>query len=293
MIRWDVNILLKIGNNLFQKIHRRKYLCNHNHEIHFMAREIDGWLPKGIKSLLDGSYTPRCLKRYYLPDEMIDQLYLSDRIFQHLLLKIIKPTLKHVFNPNCYHIVGPSGVKLATQRCRQVLQNEQPKYFIRADIKSFYKSIVHYKLVKDIKQYYDDNKLVTMLENIVTNPIDTPYGYKNPITGIALRGPLSQFFSGIYLKPLDDAFNKTDVTYLRYQDDILILCKTKRQLNRCKRRMMDVLHERCLKLSHRKTRMGKIECGFHFLGVSYPPTQTEDNTNITEPHKIVPHPRTL
>ena len=33
-----------------------------------------------------------------------------------------------------------------------------------------------------------------------------------------LRGPLSQFFSGIYLKLMDDAFNSMDVTYLRYQE---------------------------------------------------------------------------
>jgi hypothetical protein len=43
--------------------------------------------------------------------------------------------------------------------------------------------------------------------------------------------------------------------------------------------MMQVLHERHLKLSLRKTCMGKIELGFHFLGVTYPPTQTEDNTD--------------
>src|SRR3989338_8532601 len=88
------------------------------------------------------------------------------------------------------------------------------------------------------------------------------------------------FFSGIYLKPLDDAFNNMDVTYLRYQDDILILCKTKRQLNRCKRRMMNVLQERHLRLSKRKTRMGEIKSGFHFLGIEYPPTQMVDNTNV-------------
>ena len=63
------------------------------------------------------------------------------------------------------------------------------------------------------------------------------------------RRPTHQFFSGIYLKPLDDAFDNMDVTYLRYQDDILILCKTKRQLNRARRRMMEVLHERHLSLS--------------------------------------------
>ena len=56
----------------------------------------------------------------------------------------------------------------------------------------------------------------------------------NPDHEIALRGPLSQFFSGIYLKRLDDAFAKMGVTYFRYQDDILILCQTNRQHTRCR-----------------------------------------------------------
>jgi len=97
---------------------------------------------------------------------------------------------------------------------------------------------------------------------------------------------LSQFFSGLYLKPLDDTISTMNVTYLRYQDDILILCNTKRQLNRCKRKMMEVMHERHLSLSKRKTCIGKIdESGFHFLGILYPPTRTEDNTN-TKPVKL-------
>jgi len=59
----------------------------------------------------------------------------------HILLKQLKPTFPHVINPNCLHVYGPSGVKLATQRIRQVLEEEKPEYIIRADIKSFYKSI--------------------------------------------------------------------------------------------------------------------------------------------------------
>lgn len=246
-----------------------------------MARELDTWLPAGINTMIDGSYTPRYLKRHYFPDEMIDQLHLSDRVLQHILLKVLKPTFAYVMNPNCYHLQGPSGVKIATKHILEVLQREKPQYFIRADIKSFYKSISHNKLIQDIKQYYDDPKVQAMLEQIIINPIETPRGYKNPDHDIALRGPLSQFFSGIYLKPLDDAFNDMDVTYLRYQDDILILCHTKRQLNRCRRQMMNVLHERQLKLSSKKTRIGSIDNGFHFLGIQYPGTQTLDNTNVT------------
>jgi len=86
---------------------------------------------------------------------MVDQLHLSDRILQHLLLKQLKPTFSHVMSPNCYHLHGPTGVKLATQRLK---------------------------------------------ENIIKNPIETPRGEKNPDNGIALRGPLSQFFSALYLE---------------------------------------------------------------------------------------------
>jgi retron-type reverse transcriptase len=213
---------------------------------------------------------------------MVDQLHLADRILQHILLQQLKPTFPYVMNKNCYHLQGPSGVKTATQDILQALKEKQPQYIIRADIKSFYKSIPHHQLVQDIKKYYDDPNVQAMLEQIIINPIETPRGYKNPSHGISLRGPLSQFFSGIYLKPLDDAFNSMDVTYIRYQDDILILCQSMRQLNRCKQRMMDVLNERRLTLSQKKTRIGGIEKGFHFLGIYYPGTQISDNTNVTQ-----------
>ncbi len=281
MKRWNVADMLYEGKKLFAKIHKRKYQAHHNHEIHFMACEMDKWLPEGVQAMIDGNYTPRPLKRFYFQDEMVDQLHLSDRIFQYILLKQLKSTFSYVINKNCYHVHGPTGVKYATKRILEVLQNEKPKYLIRADIKSFYKSILHYKLIRDIKKNYDDPKIQAMLENIITNPVDTPRGYKNASNGIALRGPLSQFFSGIYLKPLDDAFERMDVTYLRYQDDIIILCKTERQLNRCRRRMMEILYERRLQLSRKKTRIGSIESGFHFLGIDYPPTRMEDSTAVT------------
>ena len=285
MKRWAFADMLAVGRTLFAKIHKQKRFTNPNNDVHFMAREMDDWLVKGIHTLMDGTYTPRFLKRYYFKDEMVDQLHLSDRILQHIILKQLKPTFAHVMHPKCYHLQGPSGVKVATQHIRQVLEEERPQYVIRADIKSFYKSIPHHQLIQDINALYDDLKVQTILKEIIINPIETPRGYKNADHGIALRGPLSQFFSGIYLKPLDEAFDGMNVTYLRYQDDILILCQTTRQLERCKQRMNAVLKERRLQLSRKKTRIGSIEKGFHFLGINYPGTQTLDNTTMPQANK--------
>lgn len=286
MKRWDFTDMLNVGLKLFAKVNKQKSAAHHNHEVHFLAREINDWLPSGIRAMLDGSYTPRHLKRFYFVDEMVDQLHISDRVMQHILLKQLKPTFKHVMSENCYHLAGPTGVKHATQRIRQILQEEKPQYVLRADIRSYYKSIQHHKLIRDIKQYYDDPKVQVMLENIITNPIEIPNGYKNPGQGLALRGPLSQFFSGVFLKKLDNAFENMGIHYLRFQDDLLILCQTKRQLLRCRRRMMEVLHERGLRLSRKKSRMGSVYDGFHFLGIHYLPTRTEDNINMTHANDV-------
>jgi len=281
MKRWDMADMLAIGKKLFAKIHKRKYHAHHNHDIHILAREIDEWLPAGIQSMIDGTYDPRCLKRLYFSDEVVDQLHLTDRILQHILLKQLKPTFKHVINPNCHHLLGPSGVRTATQRIKQALQEGQAKYVLRVDIRSYYASICHFRLLRDIREYYHDPKIIAMLENIITNPIETARGQRNTGYGIALRGPLSQFLGALYLKPLDDALSQMQILYVRYNDDVIALCKTKRQLNRCKKRMMEVLRERQLSLSRKKSRMGSIDNGFHYLGVNYLPTRRKDNTTVT------------
>lgn len=40
--------------------------------------------------MVEGHYTPRHLRRIYFKDETIDQLHLSDRIFQHILPEPIR-----------------------------------------------------------------------------------------------------------------------------------------------------------------------------------------------------------
>jgi retron-type reverse transcriptase len=255
-----------------------------------MARELKGaskeqeanWLTQGIESLINGSYTPRFLKRWYFKDEVVDQLYLADRVLQNLLLQELKPTFPHVMNKNCYHLEGPGGVKSATDVILQAFKEQKPQYIIRADIRSFYKSISHKLLIEEVNRHYQDPKVQEMLKNIIVNPIETPNGCMNPDYGIALRGPLSQFFSGLFLKRLDDSFNDMNVTDIRYNDDLLILCKSFRQLNRSKQRMMKILAERRLKLSRKKTRIGYINRGFHFLGIHYPGTQPQDKATVTQ-----------
>jgi len=68
-------------------------------------------------------------------------------------------------------------------------------------------------IIQDVRHYYHDPKVLSMLKRIIINPIETPRGYQNLIVGLLCGGPLSQFFSGIFLKPIDDAFDEREVSY--------------------------------------------------------------------------------
>lgn len=85
--RWDFTPMFQAGQKLFERIRRKKRMASANHDVHLLARIINEWLPQGIQSLIEGTYTPRFLKRYYFKDEMLDQLYLADRVLQNLPLR--------------------------------------------------------------------------------------------------------------------------------------------------------------------------------------------------------------
>lgn len=79
--RWDFTTMMSMGQKLFTSIYRKKRMAHANHNVHLLARTIQEWLPQGFLSIIEGTYTPRFLKRYYFKEEMLNQLHLSDRVF--------------------------------------------------------------------------------------------------------------------------------------------------------------------------------------------------------------------
>jgi hypothetical protein len=62
-------------------------------------------------------------------------------------------------------------------------------------------------------------------------------------------------------------------------DDIVILTETKRQYLNAKRKLKNILSKLKLSLSRPKTKMGKLESGFHFLGVNFAAPQSQQGKN--------------
>jgi hypothetical protein len=75
---------------------------------------------------------------------------------------------------------------------------------------------------------------------------------------------------------------------LRYRDDFIILLKNKRQYTRARKRLFTELRALGLEISSAKSRMGKLNPGFHFLSVDFvlpQRTQTKNQGVLIRAHK--------
>ena len=205
-----------------------------------------------------------------MPDEVLTVWNYGDRLFVRSLLYIIKPMFKHIISRQCFHLKGPSGVGDALSLTQKALDKGGFRYFMRLDIKGYYASIDRKILLSQVQQHFNDPRMLNYLEQVIKIPTLENGAIHTPTKGIARRSSLSPFFGALYLSPLDRAFeNAQGVFCVRYMDDLVILAKTRKQFCRAKKRLQKILVMLKLQLSKRKTKMGKLTEGFHFLGVDF------------------------
>lgn len=165
-------------------------------------------IPNTIKVFIAGDYKFSPMINYRFSDQIVTVWEYKDKLVLMFLRKIIMPVLRRVISSNYYHLNGPTGIKKAVTSLSKSLDEGQYRYFIRADIKEYYASINRNILVKQVKSYFTDPRLLKYLENIITTAIDVGGEVKVPKLGIPRGSSLSPIFGALYLSKLDLAFKQ-------------------------------------------------------------------------------------
>ncbi len=257
-----------------QRQRKRFHLVHANHPIRAFWSEHEQ-LANKISSLNRGSYPFGPMRQLSCAGNTAQLWRFWDRLFIHYLYLRIKPCFPHIISASCYHLKGPSTIKTITQKTYQALSDRSYRRFCRLDIASYYASINHDILIKQIKSSFDDPLLIHYLSAIITTAIDKDGCIFLPTQGIPRGSSLSPFFGALYLTPLDRAFeNKKGGFYVRYMDDILIFTETARQYRKVRKTLFKILKSLKLSLSRHKSCFGKLaQKTFHYLGVHYDVTR--------------------
>ncbi|MNJ26641.1 reverse transcriptase [compost metagenome] len=144
------------------------------------------------------------------------------------------------------------------------------RFVFRTDVKSYYASMSHKRLMADLAGLVSDPHLLHLLAQYLSRTAERGGLFWEHTRGIPLACSLSPLLGGFYLYRLDVALTRPDVFYLRYMDDVLVLTSTRHKLRQAVRVVNQLFEVLELQQHPDKTYIGPIERGFTFLGRHYP-----------------------
>lgn len=189
-------------------------------------------------------------------------------IRDRIVLKVIHNILKEIY-PNVQQ-------KLPHIHIEELSKNyENYNYYLKIDISNFYGSISHGILINILKETIDYYPLLDIICQSITNPTIS-IGQKVQKTnrefiGVPQGIPISNFLASLYMLELDKKYkNKSDIFYVRYVDDIIILCDKARAKSIHSEILYDLEGLLNLKVNQEKTVQGDLNHNmFNFLGYTF------------------------
>lgn len=149
-----------------------------------------------------------------------------DRIIHQAIHQVIGPRIHAAIPPNSYACRPGMGNRHAALKLLSILKDLGPeRYCVKLDVSQYFFSIHHQILLKMLEDVLAAPTLIPLLQSLLQS--HAAFAHKG--VGIPIGNVTSQSFANLYLSPIDRlAAARSDVSYIRYMDDMVIIGRDKR-----------------------------------------------------------------
>jgi RNA-directed DNA polymerase len=264
-------------------------------EIKAFDAQAFGRIPEVSRSLAKGQFRFSPSRGVLIPKPGKDprpivQTSTENRIGQRSILDALLDALQSVHDLTPYYLNKGSygglkglGVPEALAAVYRTIINNGTKFYVRSDIKDFFRHVPRESLLKKIEEVVTDRKFLRLLDKATTVELSNVsdlgrYADDFPTysLGVAQGFCLSPLMGNILLKDFDSTMNDRGIACIRYIDDFILLGPTQKKVQKAFNSAKKILgsyglaiHDPCVPGA--KAEMGFVSKGFQFLGCEFMP----------------------
>jgi group II intron reverse transcriptase/maturase len=237
---------------------------------------VERFLTELGSALREGRYRAGVVLRRYIPKadgrkRPLGIPTVRDRVAQMAAKLVLEPIFEADFLPCSYGFRPKRSATMALETLRK-LGAKGGHYVLDADIRDYFGSIDHEKLMKLVERRVSDRRMLKLLRQWLTAGVMEDGVVRSTTTGTPQGGVISPLLSNIYLHELDSAWTHRSAplgVLVRYADDFVVMCRTKSACEQAEVQVREILDQLGLELHPEKTRRVELydgKQGFDFLG---------------------------
>jgi group II intron reverse transcriptase/maturase len=217
----------------------KDYLVNHKDQL--------------IQSILDGKYRPDPVRRVEIPKEKGTRKLGIPSVVDRVIQQAIRP------GRNAHQ---------ALNKCRNYITDGY-KYAVDMDLEKFFDTVNQSKLIEVLSRTVKDGRVISLIHKYLNAGVVVRNKFEETEMGVPQGSPLSPVLSNIMLNELDKELERRGHRFVRYGDDLVILCKSKRSAERTLANIVPYIENKLfLKVNREKTVTAYVS-KIKFLGYSF------------------------